>query len=324
MLEYYKNVNFAPIQSPELKSHLEVAARAGAIAVVALYVAGFLVVTFADASHGIVGFGLFRTRVLTAGILLFFLLAIGLLNWSRVFGRWGFPKSGEHKIKGTIVPEARAKLYFGAMNLLWYFWSSLALAYFICMYVLHCNSPWRFWTVLLGLAVIYAGVATFYKFQFSRHPLVCAVLSLFAIGAGIAGLIFLRDKKLGLVLGWFLLVGYVADYVEKQIRQARLLGDVEWHWLLFNVLGVVAFFSLWVYPQIPPSLGGGKPTRVVFQFFNTSPIDGSTKDPLWMLDEVDMGFYVLRTPDERKAVFLPRSVVSAIYFDADEPATPTH
>jgi hypothetical protein len=44
-----------------LKSDLELAGHIAAATLVALYVAGFLVITFSDSSHGIVNFGFFRT-----------------------------------------------------------------------------------------------------------------------------------------------------------------------------------------------------------------------------------------------------------------------
>ena len=58
------------MQQGDLKSRLEIVAHLGAMSIVLLYVAGFLVVTFNDASYGIVEFGLIRARLLSAGVLL--------------------------------------------------------------------------------------------------------------------------------------------------------------------------------------------------------------------------------------------------------------
>jgi len=37
---------------------------------------------------------------------------------------------------------------------------------------------------------------------------------------------------------------------------------------------------------------------------------------VWLLDEGESGFYVLQAPEDKKGIFLPRSSVAAIYFDA--------
>jgi hypothetical protein len=116
----------------------------------------------------------------------------------------------------------------------------------------------------------------------------------------------------------------MAHGTEKDFREADHPRNVTWHWRLIEVMLALGIFGVYLYPKIPPRLGGGQPTRVTFQFANMSPIDGATKNDLWLLDEVDTGFYVLRAPDERKGVFLPRASISAIYFDADESSDKSH
>ncbi len=311
-------------QNPQFRTRLELASRIGAILAIFLYFSGFLVVTFANASHGIVSFGLFRAKVLAAGILFSVFMVLPLLEWSRVFEKFGSPKLGEQVIKQTIVPQPRARFYFMVTRLLMFFVTSFAMALLLCFYVLHCEPEWQYLPAILGFMAFAAAVMVFCGLQFAKRPVACAVLCLLIIGVGIAGLILLRERSVGLLVVWFFLVGYCAHYIEKVFREAAHWSYVSWHWVLLYVMGAVAFFGILLYPKVAPSLGGGKPMRVVFQFYNSSPIDHSTKEQLWMVDEIDAGYYVMQSSDERKAVFLPRSLVSAIYFDADESATQSH
>src|ERR1700722_11238960 len=73
----------------DLKDWADLATRAGAIALVGLYGAGFLVVSFHNALYGIVEFGLFRTRLLSAGIIFGVFFGIPFLETSHVFGLFG-------------------------------------------------------------------------------------------------------------------------------------------------------------------------------------------------------------------------------------------
>lgn len=310
------------MQESEFRTRLETAARIGAFAATFFYICGFLVVTFSNASHGIVSFGLFRAKMLTAGFLFSIFVALPLLDWSRVWGRFGFPRIESPPAKEETVAHEprRARFYFHVKSLFQFFLASFVMAAFLCLYLLHCDLI-RFWGAYLGFFVGCAAVQAFCALESKKRPLVCAVLCLFTAGVGVAGLLFLPEKRMGLLIAWFILIGWSAHFIEKQFQEAKHWGYVGWHWVLVYVIGAVAFFGLWLYPRVEPSLGGGKPTKAVFQFLSVSPIDGSKKDDLWLLDESDTGYYVLRTPDEEKAVFIPRSLVSAIYFGVEESVT---
>lgn len=54
------------------------------------------------------------------------------------------------------------------------------------------------------------------------------------------------------------------------------------------------------------------------QFVGASPIEGSNKSTVWLANEVDNGYYVLRELEDSKEVYIPRPNVAAIYFDASQ------
>jgi hypothetical protein len=303
----------------DLKSQLEVVSRVGAFLLIAFYSAGFLVVTFANASRGIVGFGLFRTRMLTAGILFSAFLALPLLNWSQAFGGLGLPKLELSQVVEAAVSHLRAKWFYSAVfDLFGFCLSAWGLAFFLCLFVFHCELGGRFTAVFFLLLALATSVLVAFNFQFRKHPRIGIGVCLIIIAVATVSVLILKERQFGLVVVWFLLVAYVAHYINKDFREAAHPRHMNWHWVLVNILVLFTFFSIWLYPRIAPTYGGGQPTRAVFQFANPSPIDGSSKDSLWILDEVDAGYYVLKDPTEHKAIFVPRSLVSAIYFDAEQ------
>lgn len=318
-----ENGGFSAFRLPDLKERLDVAAHLGAGIVVVLYVCGFLVVTLQDASRGIVGFGLFRSKVLAAGVLLGVFVALPLMVWSWFFGRSSLRRVREKQVMQTaVVPQGRARFYFGATTLLSFFWVSLAMAGLLCFFLLHCVLPDRFWICFWGYGLASAAVSASFDLKLlTKHPFACATVSTLVLSIGVSGLIWFGEQDFELMLFWFVITIAVAYSLRKEFRESNHWSQVNWHWLLLYVVGAIGFFAIFLYPQVEPALGGGKPTRAVFQFASPSPIDGQTKDNLWLLDEEDTGYYVLRTPEEHKAVFVPRSLVSAIYFgtDSDKP-----
>ena len=55
-----------------------------------------------------------------------------------------------------------------------------------------------------------------------------------------------------------------------------------------------------------------------------SPIDNAERMRAFLIDETDNGFYLVRTVQDKEAIFLPRSQVAAVYFkqaeETEEPA----
>ena len=80
----------SPFRLPLLKDQLEVLAKAAAALLVIFYILGFLVVSAANYKHGITNFGLFRARVISAGVLTGLFMAAAFWLWEGVFG-FGLP-----------------------------------------------------------------------------------------------------------------------------------------------------------------------------------------------------------------------------------------
>jgi hypothetical protein len=317
------NDRFSLTRMPDLKDRLDVASRLGAILLIVLYVCGFLVVSFHNASRGIVTFGLFRARVLSAGVLFSFLVSLALLEWIRAFEVWSRPKSPHPTEQPVSATKFGAGVYSFLKRLFSFFVSALTTAYILSFVVFHGEFVGKVLLFYICWAAVVATVFTLTK-QISRRPVLGSVIYVVVLTGAMAGVVLLKEWDTLAMLGWFGAVGTTADFVRKEIRGKDIRGmlDINWAWVLVYLIGVCSYFGAVLYPKIQATLGGGQPTKAVFQFAGQSPIDGLAKDELWLFDEADTGYYVLRTPEEHKAVFVPRSLVSAIYFESGQGTAP--
>jgi hypothetical protein len=119
---------------------------------------------------------------------------------------------------------------------------------------------------------------------------------------------------------WFLVFAVLAETTKSTLKHVSTLRDVNWTILATNVAIIPVSFGLMLFEKIPPRFGGGQPVPVVFQFSGASPIDGAVKNKFWLVDEGDLGFYILKAPEDKKGIFLPRASVAAIYYDAGSDA----
>src|SRR5271156_5226264 len=76
----------SPFRLSLLKDPLEVLAKAAAAVLVIFYILGFLAVSAANYKHGITNFGLFRVRVVSAGVLAALFAGAAFWLWEGVFG----------------------------------------------------------------------------------------------------------------------------------------------------------------------------------------------------------------------------------------------
>lgn len=177
---------------------------------------------------------------------------------------------------------------------------------------------WTYILVVIAFTAVAFTVLLTAGRRFSEHPVKYALLSVATIGVGLISLILLKRWQSILLILWFLFVGSLVHRMEPITQKPEMLRDeVSWYMVLVQAIGVVGFFALAFYPKIKPMLGGGKPTKAVFQFASSSPIDNAAKTEVWLVDQVDDGYYVLRTPNDHKAIFIAKPLVSAIYFEAE-------
>ena len=294
----------------ELKTRLEIGARAGAILVIALYVSGYLVVTFNNAKYGIVEFGLFRAKLLSAGFLLLVFVALPTVEVLRAWSLFGFKISPTDKIPGVDHPPSVG--YLDVFISSWGFTFLLRVLVFADTDFLGKLFGAFFVILALGTGAIIYG-----RNKGRLRPKLCLLLMLTTVALGFGSLVLLKKWQTIYLLIWFLIVGFFAQRVELVIREPQRLKSVNWFSTLMSALGLFATFGALFYPNIRPAFGGGQPVKVTIQFTNSSPIDGANKFAGWLVDEGDSGYYIVRARKDHNAIFLPRALVSAVYFEQD-------
>ena len=78
-------------------------------------------------------------------------------------------------------------------------------------------------------------------------------------------------------------------------------------------LFVLAAYAEGIYPNLGSAWGGGSPTPVVLYLSKDSPIHPGEQISAQLLDQSDAGYYILPT-DEKRAIYIPRTAVSLVYF----------
>ena len=297
----------SPFRLPLLKDQLEVLAKGAAALLVIFYILGFLVVSAANYKHGIMNFGLFRVRVVSAGVLAALFSGAAFWLWEGIFGF-----RIRVKPDASLTPPLSVKILAFLLGVRF---TSAFLGSFAMEEPPSVFATWRIALYLL-ITVVIAIPARNKKYPVWFSGVCWGMIVIF----GAAEARFQWKAGPDYVFLWFLFFALMAEGTKSSFKQVTTFRDVNWIMLTTDIAIIPIVFGLLLFEKIPPRFGGGKPVPVVFQFSVTSPIDGAMKDKFWLLDEGDSGFYVLQAPEDKKGIFLPRSSIAAIYYDAGSEA----
>jgi hypothetical protein len=294
----------------KFSEHLEIISRCAAVLLVAVYVVGFLVVSFHNSLYGIEEFSFLRARVLAAGILFALLFLIAALESSRIFGLFGIELL-KLPILGEDEDSSRPHFAFFQRTFL-SFTLNLGTAMFLVLWLMTADM-WRGYLLcLLATAIC---IATNYAMS-RGHVRKSVWRSTLIIGVMIVifGVIALEKQwTLLTILFWLQLVSGAMRHVDVALRQPTRLIDVNWPLTVINAVILFTLYAAIIYPAIKPVLGGGKLTPVTIQFSGISPLGSPTAD-VFLIDETDAGYYFTRNLKDHKGVFVPRSSIAAVYF----------
>jgi hypothetical protein len=295
----------------KLRAQVQLLAQSAAFLVLLVYVAGFLVVSIHHAMFGIVQFALLRARILSAGILFAVFFAVAIFPGARIFGLFGYEEWSP--LGPTAGATGGRRFVFRWLN---FFLTALAFSLvmrgFFDDYV-HWTTAGLFLLLFAGLAGWMGGL------QVDRRPKVSVVVGLIAIFLIVVFLHRVGDLGLWVLLTWFTWIGLMAQFINPVVREPGKIRHVRWDVWVGSAVSTVSLFAILLYPQMRPALGGGLPVAVTMQFFDKSPIDSSSRSQVWLIDETELGFYVLTARHQGKAVFLPRNLVSAVFFGETPP-----
>lgn len=303
----------------KLRSRVAELAQLTGILAVVTYGAGFLALSLHHASFGISQFNLLRPKIISAGVLFFVLATLAAIETTQAFG---FHLGGDKLLEtdNISVPTRRHVrwIYSLAFLLIALVGSALLLRQFLG------DSPpgdalytWALGAVFPSAAAV-AAIPLLFMRKRKGELAACVVVVVLSVLWMVYCIYRTRDTTFSVLVGWFLLCSYDFYLVRVALKDIRQLPNVNWVQAITLAMATAVFFGIQVYPRIRSGFGGGSPSQGTVQFVDKSPFDATGKARVWFIDETDFGFYVIRSKEAKKAIFLPRNTIAAIYFGEPE------
>lgn len=282
-------------------------ASTGFIALV--YAAGFLVVSLHHGQFGITLFEFLRARVLAAGLILAFFIALPVIAASRFFGLLGLTritKPIEIKQEHRKVADRLAR---GSFYLIAYVMAYWCNPLFGSDYAKIRSTPWL---IALFAGPLISVVA--YRLWINKYPYVVATVYFIAAAVFSCAVWKTYSWILLLIWLWFFFAGMAFTWLHRLFNDLARLRAHDWETTVLYSLGFLVVFATSIYGQIKPSWGGGLPSKVVIHFSRATSYSESASATAYLIDETDKGFYLAQKLDDQAAVFVPRDAVSSVEF----------
>jgi hypothetical protein len=302
-------------------SRLKVLTQFSAMCVAAVYVVGFMIISVYHVRYGIPEFNFLHSKIISAGVLFFVFLALplwelaGIYDWIKIPPKM-LPSATPAETQKVPNPESTPfswHIFARTFNVVLFLGGSFASALIIrapLFLEADLNSMWwPFFCFLISAVAVVAGVRSARRFRVVGLALVLITLPILAFGAWKS-----HDPSFQLLVLWFVICGVTAWQVLNAKQDPRRFLSQTLHIVLLNVLLPVSFFAAFIYPRIRPWVGGGAPVPIIVYCTDTLPFSTSKEVKAKLLDETDLGLYLLLSPDDKQAVFLPRSAVRAVKF----------
>jgi hypothetical protein len=284
-----------------------------ALAAVLLYAIGFVIISLHHARFGVLQFGLLRPKILSAGVLFCIFVGLPVLESARNYGLLGYadPYPKPPRVEGEFN---KVLYYLPVIRILSFIYVSVALSWSVRIFFQESGFNLRliYWTIAMVIPAV--GAFRFERAFGQSRPVACAYISLFALLWMLFCIGQTLDLGLAILMSWFGWCGMIAFFLDPVIKGTKKLRHLQWQTWVAGAISTLAFFSLFLYPSLNASLGGGAPISATIQFREDTPLSGSGKMQSWLLDETDAGFYILSSRQASKAIFVPRISVRAIYF----------
>jgi hypothetical protein len=296
---------------PDQGKVLDLLVKATVVLAAILYGFGFLIISIHQYSYGLTEMNLLRPKVLAAGIWFLAFVTIPfvlVLEESVIKFKYSSPECE------NWLRRRSTTFYFTALSC---FWLGMILSSTVFGFETGAMPAGPSTGILILVMVVSAGLVV--ADQVPRFPHWLAVVAAIAFGGlllycGIRDMAYYHGESVASVALWFIVISYFAS-IELQSRSWKPQTG-NWKQSLFLSLGAVAGFATLYYPHIKPSWGGGAPTPATIYFSKDSLVLPGRSVSANILDEVDSGFYIIGGND-KKATFIPRSEVSAVYYSDD-------
>lgn len=285
------------------------------------YVFGFLIVSIHNSEYGFGEINPLKPKILAAGALFVFLTFFPIVVAQRYFVALDKNLTPIQKYARWAVAAAgyllRCNLYGVSFVTLY--------AYSVRKTAPEFHWNWRNGLQLFVLMVVFIATSHFVEQGqklYKEHPKAIIVIGCFLLAAALTILVWWSNGNIATTFElWLFGIGVIA-VIEHQIIGGRIIERTAYNWLgsALMLIPALVVFATGVYPQIKTSWGGGSTTPVVVYFSTESRILPGQHFEGDLLDESDSGIYVVK-PNEKQAIFVPRSAISAMYF-SDKPLGP--
>jgi hypothetical protein len=297
---------------------LDLFSKATVVGLFAIYVFGFLIVSLHNAHYGFIELSPWKPKILSAGTLFLFFTLFPAVVALRVFA---FALSSSSRPR-AIWWAIRVTDYLGVCCVFALFAARLCLA---STKYARVGDPWvALLLVLISIGLLVGAITVDEseneekedQKEYIEHP----YRSLTAHWGG--ALLVLSasnyyEKEIWQLELWLLFIGatvILARFLFLRIERGMQKGRLYyWLALFIPVVSAPIYFANLVYPDMKSSWGGGSPTPVVLYLSADSRVLPNQWLQGDLLDESDSGFYVVGR-NERNALFIPRTAVSAAYF----------
>jgi hypothetical protein len=276
---------------------LDTIAKATALVGFFTYACGFLVVTLHLSAFGFVEVNPLRPRILTAGAFFIASLAMPTLMAYVVI-----------RVEGITDSKTKTAAYLVS----------------VFFYYVTCQLIGNLTLLMLSGTKEYDELIVFVIFMtpwlIGARKIVTRVPPGLLIVTSIAGIIFLlvragilihRSRWDAAVELWFFLVGLEGRWNISLLRKPE--ERLKFPMIIVLLLPLLYIFATGFYPRINPAWGGGRPIPVVMDFSKESKLLPSGELELQLIDESDLGFYVI-TKEDKHVIFIPRVSVALIRF----------
>lgn len=306
-----------------LKDTVDVLSRVVAVVFALLYAAGFLVVSIHDAMFGIVQFSFLKPRIFAAGGLCVVLTAVALVLARKV----GLFQPKDSFVTG--LSRTKEKVLWLMVLADSYFWACMFLAGGMSYAVLSAN---RLPPVPVSISVLYGVILVFSIAtntvrisQFHVKPIATASLAALDFTLLNLAVAYLNPSNYSSLVYWFFFAGLWAGWLHSELQNPMKRSRISWDIEMLGFLSVFIFFGTGLYDEVKPSFGGGAPTEVLLHLEKANP-PLPQDSRVWLVDETETGFYVLRSRETKQAIFVPRPYVVGIEFgiSVDKPTPPKH
>ena len=277
--------------------------------VLAVYIVGFLVTSLYYSTLGIAPINPLRARIASAGLLFSFTVVAGYWAGIRSFDDFlkPSPESGQNQIVRLLIASCLfILLCYSLSTILWQITDfdsvgllTVAGSYIAPVFLFTVGfTIWRIESISLRVRTIITTV------------MMLLVMTLFAIFS-----VWTREARSHSVLfGWLLLVSLNLLGGRILVTSDKFSAGMNVTTSLSQGILLLTYFAHLIFPHVRPEWGGGAPVPIVLTYSKDAGYLAGQVRPALLLDEGDLGFYLLDRNLSR-TYFVPRSEVSLVAYE---------